>query len=133
LALTHVADTRFLLVHTFPADADERDRVGELMHRTLREHLVIPSVVVTEYFRTAGRKIGKGGVSTQISVLKDSGAEISDLDEATAVLAGELSLKNERRSIGDTLIAATALIIKASHVITDDPHFHEFGLKTKWI
>jgi predicted nucleic acid-binding protein len=131
--MTHVADTRFLLVHTFPADESERDRIRELMHRSLREGLVIPSVVVTEYFRTAGRKIGKQGVSTQISVLKENGAEIFDIDEDTAFLAGELALKNERRSIGDTLIAATALVTKASHVVTDDPHFHEFGLRTKWI
>ena len=131
--MTHVADTRFLLVHTFPADEEERRRIRDLMHRSLREHLVIPSVVLTEYFRTAGRKIGKEGVSTQISVLKESGAEISNLDEDTAFLAAELSLKNERRSIGDTMIAATALVTHASHIVTDDPHFHEFGLKTKWI
>ena len=131
--MTDVADTRFLLVHTFPADEAERDRIRELMHRSLREHLVIPSVVVTEYFRTAGRRVGKQGVLTQISLLKENGAEISDLDEDTAFLAGELSLKNERRSIGDTLIAARALIIHASYVITDDTHFREFGLRTKWI
>jgi len=131
--MTHVADTRFLLVHTFPVDEQERARTRELMHRSLRDHMVIPSIVVTEYFRTAGRKIGKQGVSTQISVLKENGAEISDLDEGTAFLAGELSLKNERRSIGDTIIAATALVFQASDIITDDTHFHEFGLKTKWI
>lgn len=131
--MTYVADTRFLLVHSFPADEDERARIRELMHQSLREQLVIPSVVVTEYFKTAGRKIGKQGVSTQISILKENGAEISDFDESTAFLAGELSLKNERRSIGDTIIAATALVVRASHIISDDPHFHEFGLKTKWI
>lgn len=131
--MTLVADTRFLIVHTFPANEEERDRVRELMHRSLREHLVIPSVVVTEYFKTAGRKIGKQGVSTQLSVLKENGAEISALDESTAFLAGELSLKNEKRSIGDALIAATALAIHASHIISDDPHFRELGLKTKWL
>jgi len=131
--MTHVADTRFLLVHAFPADKDERQRVRDLMRRALRERLVIPSVVVTEFFKTAGRRIGKQGVSTQISVLKENGAEVSDLDEGTAILAGELSLKNEKRSIGDTIIAATALTIQASHIVTDDLHFHEFGLKTKWI
>jgi predicted nucleic acid-binding protein len=131
--MTDVADTRFLIVHTFPADAGERDRISDLMHQSLREGLVIPSVVITEYFRTAGKKIGKQSVSTQISILKENGAEISDLDENIASLAGELSLKNEKRSIGDTLIAATALALHASHIVTDDPHFREFDLKTKWI
>lgn len=131
--MTLVADTRFLLVHTFPADEEERDRVRELMHRSLREHLVIPSVVVTEYFKTGGRKIGKQGVSTQISVLKENRAEIFDPDESTALLAGELALKNEKRSMGDILIAATALAIHASHIISDDLYYHELGLKTKWL
>lgn len=131
--MTLVADTRFLIVHTFPANEEERDRVRELMHRSLREHLVIPSVVVTEYFKTAGRKIGKQGVSTQLSILKENGAEISPLDESTGFLAGDLSLKNQKRSIGDTIIAATALAIHSSHIISDDPHFRELGLKTKWL
>ena len=131
--MTLVADTRFLLVYTFPADQAERERIRELMRHSLREHLVIPSVVITEYFKTAGKIIGKQGVSTQISVLKESGADIFAIDEITALLAGEMLLKNEKRSIGDTLIAATALILHASHVVTDDPHFGEFDLKTKWI
>jgi len=65
--------------------------------------------------------------------LSENGAEIFDIDEGTAFLAGELALKNERRSIGDTLIAGTALVTEACHVVTDDPHFHELGLRTKWI
>ena len=131
--MTLVSDTRFLLVHTFPADEEERNRIRELMHSSLRERLVIPSVVLAEYFKTAGKKIGKQGVLTRISSLKESGAEVSRLDESMALLAGQLLLKDEKRSIGDALIAATALELHASHVISDDPHFHEFGLKTRWI
>lgn len=131
--MTVVADTRFLLVYTFPADQEQSEHIKELMRRSLREHLVIPSVVITEYFKTAGRRIGKEGVSTQISLLKENGANISPVDESMAFLAGELLHKDEKRSIGDTLIAATALILHASYVVSDDPHFSEFGLKTKWI
>jgi predicted nucleic acid-binding protein len=131
--MTVVSDTRFLVVYTFPANEQERDGVRALMHRSLREHFVIPSVVLTEYFKTAGKKIGKQAVTTRISSLKESGAEVSELDESTALLAGELLLKDTKRSIGDALIAATALELHASHVISDDPHFHEFGLKTRWI
>jgi predicted nucleic acid-binding protein len=42
-------------------------------------------------------------------------------------------LKKEKRSIGDSLIAATAIHLHASHVVSDDPHFQEFGVKTKWM
>lgn len=131
--MTLVADTRFLLVHTFPADENEKDRIRELMRQSLRERLVIPAVVLTEYFKTAGKNIGKQGVSTQISLLKENGGTISDINEEIALLAGELLLKDEARSIGDTLIAATAFHFRSSHILSDDPHFHEFGLKTKWI
>ena len=131
--MTLVADTRFLLVHTFPADENERDRIRELMRRSLRERLVIPAVVVTEYFKTAGKNIGKQGVLTQISLLKENGGIISDINEEIALMAGELLVKDEERSIGDALIAATALHFRSSHVVSDDPHFHKFGLKTKWI
>ena len=130
--MTVVADTRFLLVHTFPTDEKERDDIRELMYRSLREGLVIPSVVLTEYLKTAGKKIGKQGAMARILNLKENGAEISDLDENIALRAGELLLKDEERSIGDAVIAATALDLHVSHIITDDPHFLEFGLKTKW-
>jgi predicted nucleic acid-binding protein len=131
--MTLVADTRLLLVHTFPVDENERDRIKELMRRSLREHLVIPAVVVTEYFKIAGKIIGRQGASTQISVLKDNGGIIFEINEEIAILAGELLLKDEERSIGDALIAATALHLRSSYIVSDDPHFHEFGLKTKWI
>ena len=90
-------------------------------------------MVVTEYFKTAGKNIGKQGVSTQISLLKENGGIISDINEDIALMAGELLVKDEERSIGDALIAARALHLRSSHVVSDDRHFHKFGLKTKWI
>ena len=107
--MTLVADTRLLLVHTFPADDRERSPIGELMRRSLRECLMIPVIVVTEYLKTAEKNIGKEGVSTQISLLKEHGGVISDINERIALLAGELLLKDDKRSVGDSLIAATAL------------------------
>jgi predicted nucleic acid-binding protein len=130
--MTVVADTRFLLVHTFPSSDRERDDIRELMNISLRERLVIPSVVLTEFFKTAGRRIGRQGVEARLSAIKDSGAEIFPLDEERALLAGRLLLKNEKRSIGDSLIAATAIDLRASHVISDDPHFLDFGIKIRW-
>ncbi|MGI0086282.1 MAG: hypothetical protein ACREBQ_14480, partial [Nitrososphaerales archaeon] len=79
-----MADTRFLLVHTFPFDEKEREDIRQLMLCSLRDHLLIPSVVLAEYFKTAGRKIGKQGVLTRIFNLKESGALVSDIDESIA-------------------------------------------------
>ncbi|HYB04338.1 MAG TPA: PIN domain-containing protein [Nitrososphaerales archaeon] len=131
--MTLVADTRFLLVHTFPADEAERSSIRDLMRSSLRQRLAIPSVAVTEYFKTAGKRIGKQGVANQISILKENGAVVYSIDEIAALLAGEFLLRDEKRSIGDSLIAATAVVLHASHILSDDPHFQEFGLKTRWI
>jgi predicted nucleic acid-binding protein len=102
------------------------------MRASLRDHLVVPSIVVTEYIKIAGKIIGKQAALNQISIMKESGAEVVSLDEQIAVLGGELALRDEKKSIGDTLIAATAISMHASHVVSDDPHFRDFGLKTKW-
>ena len=133
MAMTAVADTRFLVVFTFPSTEREKESVRELMHQSLRERLIIPTVVVTEYLKAAGRKIGKAAAMAKIANLKESGAEIAALDEKTAVKAGELLLAHGEKPIGDAIIAAAALIKKARHVISDDPHFGEFGLRTKWM
>ena len=131
--MTVVADTRFLIVFSFPSTEGERDRVRELMYRSLRDRLVIPSVVITEYIKTAGSGMGKESAVARIAGLKESGAEVAVLDEKTAMRAGALLLEHADKPIGDALIAATALIRRASHVITDDPHFQQFGLKTRWV
>lgn len=131
--MTSIADTRLLLVHTFPASDEERNLIKQLMQRSLRERLVIPSIVLAEYIKSAGKEIGKQAASTRVLNMKENGAEVYNIRESTALLAGELLLKDQKRSVGDALIAATALELHASHVVTDDPHFREFGLRTKWI
>lgn len=130
--MTVIADTRFLIVFTFPSTEQEKGNIRELMHRALRERLIIPTVVIAEYIRTTGRKIGKESATTRIADLKESGAEIASLDEEIALRAGELLLRHGDKPMGDAIIAATALIKGASHVVSDDPHFKELGLKTRW-
>jgi len=63
--MTVVADTRFLLVFTFPSTRYEMDQTREIMHRSLCERLMIPTVVVVEYRKIAGRKIGLNSVETR--------------------------------------------------------------------
>ena len=130
--MTAVADTRLLLVFAFPSTERERERIREVMHESLREPLIIPAVVVTEYVKAAGKRIGKEAAIAKIAGLKESGAEITTFDERTAVRAGELLLAFGDKPIGDAIIAATTLIRKARHVISDDPHFKELGLRTRW-
>lgn len=131
--MTLIADTRLLLAYTFPTSDEERELIRQLLQHSLRDHLVIPSIVFTEYMKNAGKVIGKEAASARLLNLKEKGADVQDINESIAFRAGELLLRDQKRSIGDALIAATALELHATHVLTDDPHFREFGLKTKWI
>lgn len=131
--MTAVADTRFLIVHTFPSTEVERDSIRGLMHRCLRERLIIPTVVLTEYLRIAGKKIGRQRATARILQLRESGAEFIPLDEKTAFLAGNMLLENREKPIGDAIIAATLVGKGASYVISDDPDFEDFGVTTRWI
>jgi predicted nucleic acid-binding protein len=130
--MTVVADTRFLVVFTFPSTDDEASKARELMHRSLRERLVVPSIVVAEYVKAAGKKIGRDGALTRLANLKEGGATVMGLDERTAVRAGDLLLRRDV-PIGDAIVAATALTARASHVLSDDPHLAALGIRTKWI
>ncbi len=128
-----IADTRFLIVHTLPSTELEREKIDELMHLHLREGLLIPTVVVVEYLKVAGRKLGKQAAILRIQKLKNDGAEFISLDEKIAFTAGELLLKEPEKPIGDVIIAATSLNAKARFLISDDPEFEQLWVKTKWI
>ena len=128
-----VADTRFLIVHTFPSTIVERDKIAELMRYCLRAGLIIPTVAVVEYLKIAGSKIGREAALARIQNFEESGAEYCILDEAMAKLAGQLLLKNRNKPMGDAIIAATMLRKKAKFVVTDDPDYNDFGVSTRWI
>jgi hypothetical protein len=75
------------------------------MRSSLRQHLATPSIAVTKYGKATGRRIGKQGAANRIAILKENRAIVSIIDESTAIVAGELLLKDEKRSTGDSLIA----------------------------
>ena len=133
MALTSVADTRLLLAFKFPPSERVRNQVSALLVQGLRRGLLIPSIVVTEYIKIAGGRVGLAPSLAHIGELEARGARIVEIDRKIAVKAGELSLKHADIPIADTLIASTTITHGAKQVLTDDPHFQELGLKLKWI
>jgi len=103
------------------------------MRAALAEGLLLPSVVIAEYIRVAGRRIGLEASETHVRSLIASGAKVESVDERAAFTAGELALKFPDVPMADALIAAVAINRRASYVITDDEHFRRMGLRTKWI
>lgn len=133
MALSAVADTRLLLTLKFPPSPDVRDKVRVRLHAELRRGFVIPSIVVTEYLKIAGQRIGGEAALAHLSELETSGATVVPVDREVAVRAGRLLLAHPNVPVADALVAATAQVWRAESVLSDDPHFRVLGMKTRWL
>ena len=131
--MTSVADTRLLITLKFPPTEETAQRTKKLVTQEIRRTLLIPSIVIAEYIKIAGGKLGFDAALTHINEIEDRGAIIVELDRKTAVEAGKVLLKNQGMPMADALIAATSLTHKAEHILTDDSHFQEMGFKIKWL
>ena len=126
-----VFDTRFLIAHTFPPSMEHRRLISSFLSRIIGEELYIPSIVVVEYIKVAGRRIGIDAAETRIRSWINSGVRLITLDYDTSMEAGELSAKYPFIPMADIIIATLAGKIKA-RVVTDDKHFRTLGIKTVW-
>ncbi len=127
-----VLDTRFLLTYLFPPISEDRDLLIRFARTRLRhDALVIPAIVVTEFLKIAGRKIGISNAEAWIRCFIESSARIEAVMEKDCFEAGRILCRHHNVPIADALIAAIAKRLRAI-VITDDPHFKEIGVKTLW-
>jgi len=133
VALTVVADTRFLLAFQFPPTKEAKQKMAGLMEESLRRGLLLPSIVITEFIKLAGKKLGEEATLVYVRELTSRGASIVAIDENIAVEAGRLALRNWNMPIADILIGAITVLNRAEHIISDDPHFREMKFKTKWL
>jgi len=131
--LTVVADTRFLLSFEFPPTKEAKQKMANLMGESLRCGLLLPSIVVTEFIKLAGNKLGEEAAFIFLKELKIRGASIVAIDESIATEAGKLALRHWDVPIADVLISATMIVHRAEHIVSDDQHFKDMKLKTKWI
>ncbi len=131
--MTSLADTRLLITLKFPPTEETAQRVRKLVSQEIRKTLLIPSIVVTEYLRIAGGRIGFDAALTHINEMEDRGATIVELDRRMAVEAGKILLKNQNMPMADGLIAATSLTHRVEYILTNDNHFRESGFRTRWL
>lgn len=130
---TVVADTRFLIALAIPPEREQKEKVTRLLREALREGLVIPAIVLAEFMRIVVPRLGLESCTTQINVLKMSGARIMAIDEGIAVSAGQMLVRHPKVPMADALISSTHFAVKAKAVLTDDPHFGKLGIRTRWI
>ena len=130
--MTGVADTRLLLTLEFPPTEETKTKIVALAEREIARHLLAPSIILTEFIKIAGARIGEDAAKTRIRLLMDRGMRTVAVDEEEALTAGSLLLSHRNVPISDALIASFVKNGVADYVVTDDPHFKEIGVKTKW-
>jgi len=110
---------KILVAHTFPPSDEERRSIAIFLSRISKERLIIPSIVITEFMRVAGTRLGAEQARIKLKLWT---AGVLSVDEEIAFLAGELALRHKDIPIADVIIGAVAKQHKAA-IITDDPHF----------
>lgn len=130
--MTGVADTRLLLTLQFPPTLEVKKQVEDLAQREIAKRLLAPSITLTEFIKIAGPRIGKDGARTRLRLLVERGMQIVPLEEAEAIVAGDLLLSHQDVPTTDALIGSFVKTKAAEHVVTDDPHYKALGIKTRW-
>jgi predicted nucleic acid-binding protein len=133
MAMTSVADTRLILTLQFPPDNIVKDNVQALVQKEISHGIILPSIVLSEFLKIAGPRIGTQAASRTINILKERGMKIRSIDEELAMEAGRLLIKHTNVPFADSLIAAFVSSKIAEYVLSDDPHFKILGTKTRWL
>ena len=130
--MTGIADTRLLLTLEFPPTEETKKKIVDLIEREIQRHLLAPSIILAEFIKIAGARIGEDAARIRLRLLKERGMRTVALDEEEALVAGSLLLSHRNVPIADALIASFVKTGVAEYVVTDDPHFKALGVRTKW-
>jgi len=123
-----VFDTRFLAELYYSKDAATKRKLAK--EKRCPEKF-LSAVSVHEIYKLALSLEGRETADLKVALLK-SDFEIIAVDEEIAKVSAGLRQKY-KLSMGDSMIAATAIKLKAP-CITDDPHFRQIEeIKTSWL
>jgi len=131
--LTGIVDTRLLFFMEVPATPEMGRKARDFFQKQLRENLLLPTVVLSEFIEIAGARIGEEAAKTRIRLLKERGLKVIEFDELHALKTGNLLLSNRNIPLADAIIASYVKTGTAEYVLTDDPHFKSLGVKTRWL
>ena len=92
-------------------------------------HLLAPSIILTEFIKIAGFRIGKDAARTRLRLLRDRGMRTVALEEEEVIIAGGLLLSHQHVPTADALIASFVKTWVADYVVTDDQHYKTPGRK----
>lgn len=131
--MTSIADTRLLLTLEFPPTSQAKAQIRAFFEKQLQEGLLVPSIVLAEFIKYAGSRIGEEAAKNRLRLLKERGMDVVTIDEKCGLAAGCLLLSHGNVPLADALIASFVTNGLADCVLTDDPHYKTLNVKTKWI
>jgi predicted nucleic acid-binding protein len=122
-----VYDTRFFLESYYSKDKSLLTKIKS--HKAKKRY--ISAIVIHEVYNLALAREGREVAKIKIAhLLKDF--EVVPVDNQIAQTSAELRQKNQL-SMGDSMIAAAALMLNAI-CISDDPHFKQIKeIVTEWV
>ena len=123
-----VYDTRFFTQLYYSKD---EPLLKKIKAEKARKEKYVSAVVVHEIYNLAIAREGREAAKLKVALLKQ-GFEVVPVDDQIAQISAELRHKYGL-SMGDSMIAATALTLKAV-CITDDQHIKQIKeIETAWI
>ena len=122
-------DTRFFVEHYYSRDSKVVKSTTEEIRQ--EKNKTISSIVIHEVYRLTLQKEGRQAAKLRTELMsKDFG--ILTVSRELAVVSAEIR-QEHRIPMADSIIAATAIFLKAV-CITDDPHISAIReVKTRWI
>ena len=127
-------DTRFLIEHYYSDNKETKQKTTrKLKNLAQRKEGIVPTIVISEIVKTICEKIGKEEAEICYLDIVTSSLQIQELNSKIAKQAGLLKCQHKNISMGDCIIAATAIANQA-RILSDDPHFDSINeTKRTWI
>jgi len=123
-----VYDTRFFIELFNTKNSATKKKAYEQRQRRKK---YVSAIAIHELYKYSLTLEGREIAKLKISLLKDE-FEVIPVNDQIAQFSAELRHKY-KLSMGDSMIAATASILKAT-IVSDDPHFKQIGeIETIWI
>ena len=123
-----IYDTRFLVELYYSKD---EKTLNKLKAEKTRKEKHISTIVLHEVYKLTLAREGRQTAQLRTTLLEEDFKTVpvtADIAKASAELRHKYKI-----SMGDSIIAATAQILKAT-CISDDPHFQKIKeINTKWI
>jgi|SRR5208283_224650 len=121
-------DSRFFIELFYSADLTQRRKIEE---KKRIKNKYVSAIVLHEVYNVSLARQGREVAKERAATMKED-FQIIPVDEQIAQASAELRHKYNL-SMGDSMIATTALMLKAV-CITDDPHFKQIKeIQTAWI